>query len=104
MTRLRYALSGRDTCSGACETRRGCDCTSACENNYVTPVVPSQPDPMVPKARAGLLDRWITTMRAAYLRHLIEIGEQRCVQLEVELRANDADLERLRVELALVEK
>lgn len=42
-------------------------------------------------------------MRAAYLRHLIDIGEQRVVQMEAEIRANDADLARLRVELALVE-
>ena len=104
MSRLTFALSGRDSCSGACETRLGCDCISRQGAAPFVPVVPAQPDPIMPSGLfCGLFGGWIKSMRAAYIRHLIDIGEQRQLQLEAEIRANDTDLARLRIELALVE-
>lgn len=97
MSRLQRALiAGRDTCTGSCETRHGCNCV------IVRDMAPTPAWRPIP-TRRGWLDRCMNRMRAAYLRHLIDIGEQRVVQLEAEIRANDADLARLRVELALVE-
>lgn len=100
MSRLTYALSGRDTCSGLCETRHGCDCMAV--QRPATAAAPA-PTPRAIPTRRGWFDRWVNGMRAAYIRHLIGIGEQRQLQLDAEIRCNDADLARLRVELALVE-
>lgn len=96
--RIAYALSGRDTCSGQCETRLGCDCLTA---RRIEPA--PAPLPRSIPTRRGWFDRWLNGMRAAYIRHLIVIGESRQLQLEAEMRANDADIANLRVELALLE-
>lgn len=88
MSRLERALAGGlqcPPCHGNCNQGRSC------------------PAPRVIATRRRWFDRWVNGMRAAYLRKLIDIGEQHQLQLEAQMRANDADIANLRVELALVE-
>lgn len=98
MSRIAYALSGRDTCSGQCETRLGCDCLTA---RRAEPA--PAPLPRFIPTRRGWFDRWVIGARAAYLRKLIANGEARQEELRRQIRDNATDLAQLRVELALVE-
>lgn len=96
MSRIAHALSGRDRCSGQCETRLGCDCLSTRR---------AEPAPM-PRAiptRRSWFDRWVHDMRISYLRKLIANGEARQEELRQQIRDNANDLAQLRVELALLE-
>ncbi len=103
MSRIAYALAGRDACNGSCETRAGCDCLRPHDAKPAAPTVQRQTAPVVIPTRRGWFDRWVNGMRVAYLRKLIDIGETRQLQLEAEMRANEADIANLRVQLALVE-
>lgn len=98
MSRIAYALSGRDTCSGACETRLGCNCLSA---RRAEPA--PAPMPRAIPTHRGWLDRSVHDMRISYLRKLIANGEARQEELRQQIRDNADDIAQLRVELALLE-